>query len=149
MARAGRDAEARRREAQAFRKALATGIGKRLWARLSGQANTLKDLNQVLAGVQVDGRSYMGIQSVAISQIEGSEGRAEDFDADFNPLQSHTMDRWVGVAVARQRGVALPPVELVQVGEAYFVRDGHHRISVARAQGQTEIEAEITRLRVA
>jgi hypothetical protein len=149
LARAGRDVEARRREAQAFRKALATGLWKRFWAKMAGRDNALQDLSQVLTGVQVDGRSYVGIQSVSISRIEGSEGRVDDFDADFNPLQSHTMERWVSVAVARQRGVVLPPVELVQVGQAYFVRDGHHRISVARAQGQTEIEAEVTRLQVA
>lgn len=148
MAKGGRDVEARRREAQAFRKALAIGQWKRFWSKLAGQDNALQDLRKVLRRVQVDGHSYTGIQSVAISQIQGSEGRVGDFDADFNPLQSHTMERWVNVAVARQRGVALPPVELVQVGQAYFVRDGHHRISVARAQGQTVIEAEVTRLHV-
>lgn len=149
MAKAGRDVEARRREAQAFRKALTTGLGKRFWAKLTGRDNVLQDLNQVLAGGQVDGRSYIGIQSVAIALIQGSEGRVDDFDADFNPLQSHTMERWVSVAVARRRGVALPPVELVQVGQVYFVRDGHHRISVARTQGQTVIEAEVTLLQMA
>lgn len=149
VAEGGRDVEARRREAQAFRKALAKGLGRRFWSKLVGRDNALQDLRQVLAGMQVDGRSYIGIQSVAISQIRGSENRVDDFDADFNPLQSHTMNRWISVAMARQQGVALPPVELVQLGQAYFVRDGHHRISVARALGQKEIEAEITRLQVA
>jgi hypothetical protein len=149
MARGGRDFEARRRQAQAFRKALARGLTRRFWSKLVGQDNALQDLRLVLAGVQVDGRSYIGIQSVAISQIRGSENRVDDFDADFNPLQSYTMNRWASVAMARQQGVALPPVELVQVGQDYFVRDGHHRISVARAQGQTVIEAEVTRLQAA
>jgi hypothetical protein len=83
---------------------------------------------------------------VPMDQIQGSEGREHDFDLDFNPLQSHNMDRWVNVAVARQLGISLPPVELVQVGQIYFVRDGHHRISVAKALGQREIEAEVTRI---
>lgn len=145
----GRDVEARRREAHAFRKALARGLWRRFWLKLAGRDSALQDLSQVLAGAQVDGRSYIGVQSVAISQIAGSEGRVEDFDGDFNPLQSHTMGRWVSVAVAHQQGVTLPPVELVQVGHVYFVRDGHHRISVALAQGQTVIDAEVTRLQLA
>ena len=54
------------------------------------------------------------------------------------------MSRWLGVAAARDHGKVLPPVVLVQVGGVYFVRDGHHRISVARALGQLDIEAEVT-----
>jgi len=80
---------------------------------------------------------------VAIAQICGSEGRAADFDRDFNPLQDHTRDRWLGIAEAYQRGRYLPPVALIQVGDHYFVRDGHHRISVARALGQQAIEATV------
>jgi hypothetical protein len=51
---------------------------------------------------------------------------------------------WLSVAVARQRGKSLPPVKLIQVGDVYYVQDGHHRISVARALGQRDIEAEVT-----
>jgi hypothetical protein len=54
------------------------------------------------------------------------------------------MSRWLRVAAARDQGKVLPPVVLVQVGDVYFVRDGHHRISVARALGQLDIEAEAT-----
>ena len=80
---------------------------------------------------------------VPISQICGSEGRCHDFDRDFHPLQDHNKERWLGIARARQRGKALPPVELVRVGDVYFVLDGHHRISVARALGQRHIEAKV------
>jgi hypothetical protein len=73
----------------------------------------------------------------------GSEGRVDDFDSAFNPLTAHTRDRWIGIAVARRQGTVLPPVELIQVGDVYYVRDGHHRISVAKAEGQAEIEARI------
>lgn len=86
---------------------------------------------------------------VSLSAIRGSEGRSTDFDADFNPLQEHTRERWISVASAMQTGVALPPVKLVQVGAVYYVRDGHHRISVAKQRGQTEIEAEVSVWRVA
>jgi hypothetical protein len=81
---------------------------------------------------------------VPISQIGGSEGRVGDFDRDFNPLKDYTRRRWLGIAAARERGKVLPPVSLVQVGDVYFVKDGHHRISVARAVGQDAIEARVT-----
>ena len=80
---------------------------------------------------------------VSIDQISGSECRARDLDADFNPLQENTKERWLRIAKALKRGVNLPPVILIQIGEHYFVRDGHHRISVARAQGQKMIRAKV------
>jgi hypothetical protein len=80
---------------------------------------------------------------VPICHIRGTESRAGDFDRDFNPLRDHNQGRWQRIAGARQRGKALPPVDLVQVGNLYFVRDGHHRISVAQALGQPDIEAKV------
>jgi hypothetical protein len=80
---------------------------------------------------------------VPIHQITGSEGRGDDFDREFNPLQDHTRARWMGIAATQLRGKALPPVELTQVGDAYSIDDGHHRISVARALGQRVIEADV------
>jgi hypothetical protein len=80
---------------------------------------------------------------VPIAQIRGSEGRTGDFDRDFNPIKNHTRQRWLGIAVAREQGKVFPPVSLVQVGDLYFVKDGHHRISVARAFGQEAIEAKV------
>jgi hypothetical protein len=84
------------------------------------------------------------VQTVAIGQIRGSEGRCEDFDSSFQPLKEHAEERWVSVARAQLRGLSLPPIELIQLGDVYFVRDGHHRISVAAALGQQEIDAVVT-----
>jgi hypothetical protein len=92
-----------------------------------------------------DGR-FLGVQQVNIAEIGGSEGRATEFDIDFNPVDERTEKRWVSVAIARLLGVPLPPVELLRVGDLYFVRDGHHRISVARSLGETMIEAEVSEL---
>jgi hypothetical protein len=91
----------------------------------------------------IENRYSAGVQTVAMDQIQGSQGRCRDFDRAFYPLQRHSESRWLRVATARELGIALPLVELVQVGNIYFVRDGHHRISVAQALGQTEIEAEV------
>jgi hypothetical protein len=79
-----------------------------------------------------------------MNQIRGSEGRSRYFDRDFNPLYDRARGRWLNIARARQQGKDLPLVVLVQVGDIYFVKDGHHRISVARALGQKAIDARVT-----
>jgi hypothetical protein len=104
----------------------------------------LLDLSAVAAACTIHNRHYSGTRTVPIGQIRGSEGRCEDFDGAFHPLKTHNEERWVSVAGAQLRGTGLPAVELIQLGEVYFVRDGHHRISVAAALGQQEIDAVVT-----
>ena len=115
----------------------------RVWATLTGHPRHLLSLSEVEGAGAIRSRRHAGIRSVPISQIRGSESRCNDFDCNFNPLQGHTAGRWQSVVRARQQGKSLPPVELVQVGDVYFVRDGHHRISVAHAMGQRDIDAEV------
>lgn len=115
----------------------------RLWCGLTDQRHQLLDLEQVQKQGAAQRRRHGGIQLVTIAQICGSEGRSQDFDANFCPLKPHSRERWVNIVLARQADVTLPLVELIQIGDCYFVRDGHHRISVAKAQGQLEIEAEV------
>lgn len=121
---------------------------KALWGRVCSaftrRTRSLLDLNRTKEACKIRSQCYGGTHAVSLSQIRGSEGRCNDFDRDFNPLQSHTRERWLSIAAARELGTSMPPVELVQVGDAYFVRDGHHRISVGRALGQRDIEAEVT-----
>lgn len=135
--------ESRRRAGLLFERALRQGKTRRLWAWLTDKKNSLGDLVQ--SGPNVERRPALGtgVVNVLLSQIVGSEGRVSDFDKAFRPLNDHTRDRWIGIAVARRDGMPLPPVELIQVGNGYYVRDGHHRISVAKAAGQAEIEARI------
>jgi hypothetical protein len=114
-----------------------------VWSALSGRSSRLLSLAEVDAkAIRV--RHDAGLRTVRIDQICGSSGRCYDFDRRFRPLQHHSERRWLSVARARQEGKSLPPVELVQVAEAYYCLDGHHRISVARAFGQPEIEATVT-----
>jgi hypothetical protein len=121
----------------------------RFWSIGSRDSRRLLDLSEVEDTCRVEARSYGGLHTVPIGQICGSEGRCTDFDCDFNPLQDHSRGRWLRVAAARDQDKVLPPVVLIQVGDVYFVRDGHHRISVARARGQLDIEAEVTLWHVA
>ena len=143
-ARESQSYNSRQLAAEEFQFAYSGARVHRLWSKLTGHANHLCDLGNVREVASPQSRRYTGIHSVPIHQIHGSEGRSHDFSRDFRPLQSHTRQRWVDVATARQQGFELPPVELVQVGDVYFVRDGHHRISVAQARGEAFIDAEVS-----
>jgi hypothetical protein len=126
--------------------ALRLYAGTRLHSRLAalfGRSQRLPDLASLTRHSTLKGQHAAGLQTVRIDQIRGSEGRSQDFDAEFRPLSEHTKQRWLSVASAWFQGLTLPPVELIQVGDSYFVRDGHHRVSVARAAGQQQIEAEV------
>ncbi|MDR2515848.1 MAG: DUF4032 domain-containing protein [Spirochaetaceae bacterium] len=90
--------------------------------------------------------SYRGMQTVPLNLIVGSEGRYRDFTKYFLPRAEHLRDRWVRVDEARLKDIVLPPIKLYEVGGVYFVRDGNHRVSVARSQGGEMIDAEITSL---
>jgi hypothetical protein len=115
---------------------------------LTGRSRCLLDLGEIRHGSYasaIEGNPPGAeTRPVPIAQIVGSQGRCVDFDRDFHPLHDHNRERWLRIAAARQRGTLLPPVDLVQVGDLYYVQDGHHRISVARALGQLEIEARVT-----
>jgi hypothetical protein len=89
---------------------------------------------------EVDG----GLRAVPLDAIVGSVDRAAGFDRGFRPTSARLRSRWERIAAARRRGEELPPVSLYQVGELYFVRDGHHRVSVAKSLGRTTIDAYVT-----
>lgn len=118
---------------------------QRLWALITRTSGHLQALCSGMQAGQSRQGTYMGMRTIAIETICGSEERAEDFDNSFRPLSAHNRDRWLSVAEARLRGLPLPPVHLLEVGGRYFVRDGHHRISVARALGESFVDAEIVR----
>lgn len=115
-----------------------------LWMRLTRRPNHLRALNTAVPRMTAGNAHYAGIRTVPLSAICGSENRVDDFDASFYPLRPHIQARWLGIATARLRGVAMPPVVLIRVNYIYYVRDGHHRISVARAMGEEMIDAEVS-----
>ncbi len=127
-----------------FQEMRSKGCLRKFLAALRGRSTALKDLEKLAAQNHVTGRRYAGLRVVPLAEIWGSEGRTRDFDNEFHPLRSHTLSRWLSVMLARLADVPLPPVELIQVGDRYFVRDGHHRLSVAHALRETCIDAEVT-----
>jgi hypothetical protein len=126
-----------------FKAILFKGIVSRLKRRVLNRPQRLYDLNNLKPRLLLRGSCYSGIQVVPVCSIIGSEGRITDFDIDFHPLNETARQRWVNVAMAYLSHQPLAPVQLIQVGDAYFVRDGHHRISVSRAFGQIAIDAEV------
>lgn len=131
-----------RRYAAACRQGrLAAAVGRAL-----GRRTALLSLDELLGGRMAGAGRSVGLRSVPIARIVASEGRAGDFDRRFRPLQSHTWERWRSVAAALLAGAALPPVELLAVGDRYAVRDGHHRISAAAALGARDVDALVTRI---
>ena len=126
---------------RAFDQALSRAKRGKVMSYLTRSPRRLSNLE----GYNYSGRS-LGLQQVPVDQIRGTEGRQNDFDIEFNPLRSESRQRWMGVFSAWMSGAALPPIQLVKVGSIYYVRDGHHRISVARALGIKDIEANVTYL---
>ena len=123
-------------------------VRRRAWfrdvvARLAGRSNQLLSYEAVKRSLKLGGPIYRGVKTVPVAQIVGSVDRYRDFDDVFLPKQDSTASRWKSIARAFYSDVDLPPVRLYKVGDAYFVMDGHHRVSVAREQGIDFIDAEV------
>jgi hypothetical protein len=112
-------------------------------AYLTGHPNRLLGWDETLDQLGTTGHVYRGLQSVPLESIVGSVGRYWDFDRAFMPVNDSLARRWRSIARARYSAVDLPPINLYQIGEAYFVVDGHHRVSVARKTGLEFIDAEV------
>lgn len=114
-----------------------------LVAVLRRRPNDLIPYHEVRNRLSPEGESYRGMQTVRVEQIIGSVDRFKDFDRAFLPRQSYTRGRWLNVDRAYHLDVRLPPVQLYKVGDVYFVKDGNHRVSVARERGVEFIDAEV------
>jgi hypothetical protein len=120
-------------------------------ARLSARLRRVPDdvrvvlpYEEVVAALGFVSEHRAGLEVVPLDAIVGTVDRGMDFDRRFRPTTGRVRSRWEHIAAAMRRGEALPPVDLVRIGEIYFVRDGHHRVSVARALGRTDIDAYVT-----
>lgn len=90
--------------------------------------------------------TYIGMKTIPISKIVGSEGRYKDFDNQFLPKNSFMKERWEHVDEAVIKDIVLPPISVYELGGLYFVRDGNHRVSVAKSKGVEFIDADIISL---
>ncbi len=128
-----------------FRRAHMQALLQDWWARLMGRSDDLLSYEEVRSILQGrDGVTLPTPQDVPLDKIVGSVGRYRDFTQAFLPRNDALRDRWRRVDAAMNSMTGVPPVELYQVGELYFVRDGNHRVSVARTRGDKTIEAYVT-----
>ena len=118
-----------------------------LKTRFGGGRDRLLSFDVVRKALGVTNRFYLGRKVVEVSKIVGSVGRHGEFDRDFMPAKSSLGYKWKRIDRALRRGVELPAVSLYKIGDAYFVEDGNHRVSVARYQGVEMIDAEVTEFR--
>lgn len=123
---------------------------RRVFARLSavlrlepGDIDVMLGFDEVVEALGRAGERDLGIQTIALDSIVGTVDRRKEFDREFRPTSSRARLRFERIAEAQRRGVSMPPIDVYRVGELHFVRDGHHRVAVARAQGHETIEARV------
>ncbi|HRJ57528.1 MAG TPA: hypothetical protein PK152_06590 [Anaerolineales bacterium] len=126
-----------------FSRARFKSFINQVFSVLSGQRNNLLSYDDVKEKLRIGGPIYRGVKTVRTNQIVGSLNRYHEFDRAFLPKEDQLANRWQKVDRAFYEDIHLPPVVLYKVGQVYFVVDGHHRVSVAREQGQDFIEAEV------
>jgi hypothetical protein len=130
---------------RARRRAFARRVLNRL--RGSGESDRLLSFDEVKASLAGWSQAYRGLRLVEVDKIVGSVGRHREFDGSFLPRGGSSETRWKRIDRAFHRAEYLPPVSLYEVGGLYYVRDGNHRVSVARFHGVREIEAEVVQVR--
>jgi len=127
---------------RAFRRAFWRKIG----AWLTGKSNELIPYKEVREHLPLANQRNLGLQTIEVDKIIGSVGRYRDFDRAFLPIQRVTTDRWVNIKTAVYQEKELPPIDVYKLGEVYFVRDGNHRVSVARERNAIYIDAYVTEI---
>jgi hypothetical protein len=130
---------------RARRRARLRALGARL--RREHTSNRLLSFANVRRELAANNRLYRETRVVEVEEIIGSVGRWRDFDRSFLPARASVGQRWKRIDRAFQRGEDMPPVELYEIGDAYFVVDGHHRVSVARYHDVPTVEAAVAEFR--
>jgi hypothetical protein len=131
---------------RARRRQVMSRLARRV-GREPGDVDVILPYDEVVGALGYLEESYVGLQTVPLDAILGTVDRAKGFDRQFRPTTARVRARWERIANAVRRGEPMPPISLFKIGEVYFVRDGHHRVSVARALGRTDIEAYVVEVR--
>ncbi|MCL1959297.1 MAG: transcriptional regulator [Spirochaetes bacterium] len=129
-----------------FSRARGKAILSQIQNFLNIDRDRLLSFNDVKEILKPKNESYKGSQTVPVKMIAGSEGRYHDFNKYFFPRKEHLRNRWQRVDEAHIKDIILPPIQLYEIGGVYFVRDGNHRVSVARMQNVEFIDADVTSL---
>lgn len=132
-----------------FHSARAKARLQRLWASVTGKSDELLQYDDITRKMHIEGLSSKGIKEIPLDAIVGSVNRYQDFDKDFLPLRNEDVERWARVkAMMTSPGSpGLPPIRVYQIGEAYFVLDGNHRVSIAKQMGIEKLEAHVVEIK--
>jgi hypothetical protein len=121
----------------------------RLAARLRREpddVNVILPFDEVVEALGRRGERQLGLQTIALDAIVGTVDRSREFDRSFRPTSRRVRQRWERIAKAMRRGESMPPIDVYRIGDLHFVRDGHHRVSVARQLGLETIDAYVTEI---
>ncbi len=129
-----------------FEKAKTRGRIQSVLSSLAWKNSDLLSFYAVTELIKPRHETYLGMRTIPIKDIIGSEGRYQDFSQAFYPKRELLRSRWRSIDGAVKRHIILPPISVYKVGQWYFVRDGNHRVSVAKAQGVEFIDAEVVEL---
>ena len=129
-----------------FDKNVKKGKMESLINSLRWKDSSLLSLYEVTSIIKPRSESYEGMQTIEVDKIIGSEGRYKDFSFSFLPKKNFLKGRWQSIDRAHLEQVVLPPISVYYIGGFYFVRDGNHRVSVAKSLGVEFIDAEVVRL---
>jgi hypothetical protein len=135
-----------------FSRARRQGVLARLANRLRrepGDVDLILPFEEVVEALGRRGERSLGVETISLDSIVGSVDRTREFDRSFHPTSQRVRDRWERIALAQRKGESMPPIQVYRIGDLHFVKDGHHRVSVARAQGRGEIDAQVTEVQTA
>jgi hypothetical protein len=132
--------------ARHFSRARMAAFWQEVWALLRGKSIDLLRLEEVKRRLKLRNERYLGLRDIPIDKIVGSVGRYHDFTRSFLPRTNAVRARWQRLDALARGPEGFPPIEAYKVGDAYFVSDGNHRVSVAKQLGMKTIEAYVTEL---
>ena len=130
-----------------FQRARRRQVLSALARRLRGEPddiNVILPFDEVVHALGRTGERAIGLETIPLASIVGSVDRTRDFDRRFRPTSNRLRERWQGINLALRRGRGMPPISVYRIGDLHFVRDGHHRVSVALALHHSAIEANVT-----
>jgi hypothetical protein len=131
---------------RARRRQVLSRLAQRL-RRGPDDVNLILPFDEVVAALGMAGEQRLGLQTIRLDSIVGTVDSRRDFDRRFRPTSSRVRQRWERLALAQRRGEPIPPIDVYRVGDLHFVRDGHHRVSIAMATGMSTIDAYVTEVR--
>jgi hypothetical protein len=132
--------------ARARRAQLLAGLGRRL-RREPDDVALILPFDEVVAALGIVGETELGLKTIKLDSVVGTVDRTGDFDRRFRPTTPRVRGRWQRIAAALRRGESFPPISVYRVGDLHFVRDGHHRVSVAKSLGREDVDAYVTEVR--